>query len=138
MTGDPYVMPSAFVVRVLLLTRRRLLRTSASDHEARADRRFEPQGGIHQWPDGRVYKTCRCEQRDQFLSGTSTVERQLRLKLWIDRAIRHLKNPFDQDQQTTGLEQRPPGLHRLPGLRQGPDDVPLKDDVVGGTVCFLQ
>jgi hypothetical protein len=70
-------MPLAFLVRLLLLIRRRMERASASDHEARAGRRFEPQGSIHEWPDGSVYKTCRCEQRDQFLSGTSTVERQL-------------------------------------------------------------
>src|SRR5712691_10521825 len=119
---------------VLLLTRHGMQGASASDHEARAGRRFEPQGGLHQWPDGSMYEAFRCEQRDQFLAGTSTVERQLGLELWIDSTIRHRKNPLDQDQQTTGLKQRPPGLHRLPGLRQGPDDVPFKDDVVGSAV----
>src|SRR5215510_13022560 len=97
-------MPSAFLVRVLLLSRSRMERASASDHEARAGRRFEPQGGLHQWPDGSVYKPCCYEQRAQLLSGTSTIERQLRLKLGIDGTIRHLKNSLDQDQQTTGPE----------------------------------
>src|SRR5215471_3406050 len=71
---------------------------SASDHEARAGRRFEPQGGIHQWPDGRVAKTFRRQQRCQFLPWTPAKEGQMGLKLLIDRTIGHLKNAFDQDQ----------------------------------------
>src|SRR5207249_3902170 len=70
-----------------------------------------------------------------FFPRTSAKEGQMSLKLWIDGAIGHLKNAFDQDQQATGLEQRLPGPHRLPGLRQGPDDVPLQNDVVGGAVA---
>src|SRR5215510_7267342 len=127
-------MPSALLEHVLCLTRRRRQRASTCDQEARAGRLFEPQGGIHQWLDGSVSKACCYQQRDEFLSGTSTIERQLGSKLWIDSTIRHLKNPFDQDQQATGFEQLTPGLHCLFGLRQGPDDVPLQDDVIRGAV----
>ena len=73
--GSLYAMPSALLVRVLLLTRCRMQGASTRDHEARTGRRFEPQGGIHQWPDGSVYKTFRRQQRGQFLSGTSPIER---------------------------------------------------------------
>jgi hypothetical protein len=78
----------AMVEGALLLTRRRRQGASARDHEARTDRRCEPQGGVHQGPDGGVYKIFRYEQRHQFHLGTATVELQLGRKLWIDSDAR--------------------------------------------------
>jgi len=63
------VRPSALLVRVLRLTRCRRQGASTRDHEARAVRRFEPQGSIHQWPDSSVYEAFRRQQRDQFPPG---------------------------------------------------------------------
>ena len=53
LTGKHSIYPH-FLMRVLPLIRRRVKGASANDHEARAGRHFEPQSGIHEWPDGSV------------------------------------------------------------------------------------
>jgi len=61
---------------VLALGRGRIDGASARDHEARTRGCFEPHGGIHQWPDGRLHEAFRLQEPQalrQHLGGIASV-----------------------------------------------------------------
>ena len=60
-------------VQGLALGRGRIDGASARDHEARTGGCFEPEGGIHQWPDGCLDEPFHPKQCCQFLAWTSTI-----------------------------------------------------------------